>query len=474
MGKLLVETDVGFNVNADRLERLQQRCRSLLDVSRMKKAPRSERHPFFALLFSSRCLDSMRFWNCTFQTDGYSVRLAVLDIRKPLIVGQFRTALLARHYIIDEAAGTVTKPSGGPATPLDIFEEYMRKFPNKAGRPDLERDLDTSAFDTVKSYDKGQRKCLFLRELHPVENVYQRLHRQQEEAPGDTTLRPLFAAPSTRTKDGLPASTRKLGSQTSESVLDGLRSLYLSRNPNARVEVQGWSSLQLLQNCIVVGFDPGEYNPFAGASTDRVGDKIQTLFMHYHAVENSRQAAQKASQRARARYFDGASEQVNKAERDFRNGKAQGRIDFDGKTGRHALYQRLTQQMAETLWPKCFNNGRLVRRPRDLKQPALFAIGDGCGMSKKGAGVKHVDASMPLMRAVIHNLTQRGFPILCVWVGEAYSSQCCPDPACLRPAVPNFREAAVQWKTEQAAQVAAGEPAGDVPADFVRSRWVYD
>jgi hypothetical protein len=70
---------------------------------------------------------------------------------------------------------------------------------------------------------------LFLRELHPVENVYQRLHRQQEEAPGDTTLRPLFAAPSTRTKDGLPASTRKLGSQTSESVLDGLRSLYLSR-----------------------------------------------------------------------------------------------------------------------------------------------------------------------------------------------------------------------------------------------------
>jgi hypothetical protein len=58
----------------------------------------------------------------------------------------------------------------------------MRKFPSKADRPALERDLETSAFSTVKTYDKGQRKWLFFRELHPVENVYQRLCRQQGEA----------------------------------------------------------------------------------------------------------------------------------------------------------------------------------------------------------------------------------------------------------------------------------------------------
>ena len=120
------------------------------------------------------------------------------DIRKPLIVGQFRTALLARHYIIDRAADTITGPNGEPAAALDIFEEYMRKYPSKADRPALERDLETSAFSTVKTYDKGQRKWLFFRELRPVENVYQRLHRQQGEASRDTTLRPLFAVPSTR------------------------------------------------------------------------------------------------------------------------------------------------------------------------------------------------------------------------------------------------------------------------------------
>jgi hypothetical protein len=70
IGKLLEETDGGFNVNADRLECLRQRCRALLDVSCIATLAKAERHPFFALLFSSQCLDFIRFWNCTFHTDG--------------------------------------------------------------------------------------------------------------------------------------------------------------------------------------------------------------------------------------------------------------------------------------------------------------------------------------------------------------------------------------------------------------------
>lgn len=52
---------------------------------------------------------------------------------------------------------------------------------------------------------------------------------------------------------------------------------------------------------------------------------------------------------------------------------------------------------------------------------------------------------MPLLRAVTHHLQSRGSSLLVIWVKEIYSSKCCPDPRCLRPASARWRRKYQRW-----------------------------
>lgn len=206
---------------------------------------------------------------------------------------------------------------------------------------------------------------------------------------------------------------------------------------------------------MVTGSDPGETHPIACANVDREHDRIQTLFMRYRQFEHNRQSAQKATLAVRNKNFMDVADEIDEVESDYENGSARGRMKCESLTSRHSICQRLKQQVVETLWPQQFTNGRLLRSPRQIAEPALFAIGDSGGLSRHGRGVMHVDASMPMMRAVVHNLNRRGYPIIAVRFGEAYSFQLCPKSSCLHGPVP-------AWSL-------VAQPAAP-PAGYTRSR----
>lgn len=64
-------------------------------------------------------------------------------------------------------------------------------------------------------------------------------------------------------------------------------------------------------------------------------------------------------------------------------------------------------------------------------KPTIFFIGNECGKGHDGAREK--GSGKVLLAAVQRKLTSQGYPVLFYLVDEAYSSQRCPDPTCLRP-----------------------------------------
>ena len=453
----------------------------------------AERHNLFAMLFSSRSLPFMQIWNGTFVTDGHSAKLLKLNLLKPTIKGKFREAIVGHGFGVNEAAGTVTGPTGERATPLQIFQEFMLFKPNWANEDALSGSLGKCYKicdrwqHTGKKPGGGKQAVLETR----VESLVHRLYRQQRHLvgmKGEVTprrgqvaaeppnspaapvpplndrpalpraiLQPRFASVDKRTQGGLLKSTLTLRPSTRNQVLSSMKALLRRCRPDDAQRIQGLEAVELVREYISCGFDPGEYNPFASAVVNRMDDTSKSLVMTHHGLEHNRRKSQRDSAKTRNRFLADVAVDAIKAEEDYQNGRAGGAVDWETKNKRDAVNKRLAEQLAEAIWPESFCYPRPRSPVSRIFQPALFSVGDGCGKSKHGVGVKHIEASTSLLRSVIHHLQSQGYPLLVIWADEAYSSQCCPDPSCLRPPGDD-------WKAE----LPDAEADDDIPENWVR------
>ena len=89
------------------------------------------------------------------------------------------------------------------------------------------------------------------------------------------------------------------------------------------------------------------------------------------------------------------------------------------------------QQVIRWIWPEATKDcppSRIV----------LMFIGDECGLGNDRR-MTTADFAKPLLRAILEKMRRDGLPIIFRLVDEAYTSQCCPDPSCLRPPAENWR-----------------------------------
>lgn len=104
----------------------------MLRLSKAESNVGAARHNFAALLLDQEKLSLMDIFNGTFQTDGTTIRIAQIDIRKPNLSKASVTQLAKDGITVVAHAETVTYANGRAATPLEVFESWMRLLKSKA------------------------------------------------------------------------------------------------------------------------------------------------------------------------------------------------------------------------------------------------------------------------------------------------------------------------------------------------------
>jgi hypothetical protein len=89
------------------------------------------------------------------------------------------------------------------------------------------------------------------------------------------------------------------------------------------------------------------------------------------------------------------------------------------------------RQMTRRFHDKLADGFESFAWPTARKKPLLFALGDGCGMSSKGAKKHTADFSTSSFRELEKSMRRKELPVLFVQVDESFSSQVCPNNGCV-------------------------------------------
>jgi len=226
-------------------------------------------------------------------------------------------------------------------------------------------------------------------------------------------------------------------------------------------DAREWSVQKLVDDTATAGCDTGMIFSLAVGYRDAVEDLSYSLLLSSSGLDSLRKSANRKQTALQAKYpvslalLHAAIRQEE--EQAIVSASAEKRlvvlkksvahhlrlIQSDPRYGRIKLDQyRMHSQMAdlcfEQLGDALFPNIR--RADRKFASPRLFQIGNGCEFDVVGRKNKIPLYANPLLRAIIRRMEGHKWPVLFVWVDEAYSSQVCPNPLCRRPPGNKWRE----------------------------------
>lgn len=112
-----------------------------------------------------------------------------------------------------------------------------------------------------------------------------------------------------------------------------------------------WSASEPMSNCCMIGCESGKIIPVAAAVPDREGKRVETLFVWFKELEDTRKRSSRYDV-GQNRFFAEAVS-VNgtaKVVQDYRFRPAFGKHQRKAHIERPRCIERLIQQMAETKW----------------------------------------------------------------------------------------------------------------------------
>ena len=474
-----------------------------------------------SMLFSDVHVPQGHIWAGTWSTDGTAVCLHTLDVQRVKVpkkgAAKAKPGEKQKENLRDVIDNARKAKEGDTFTVADAFEAVMGHYPAfcspEAARLWLGRAWTGVPQDRKKEKaEKKGPKSPHRPEHNVIESAWQRITGEKAERskpPADDkkpkpqrtkTPKPkgrtsrrrvggqaveiVESFATAQTSDGLPTWLETLDCNTRRKCVQEIKDLFKSLG---RQEAESWSDAETMKHIATVGVDLGQAFPIAMALNSAPSDRSASLTLGPWALEMMRRQANQAQSRLQNQsgvdwgklWLEerslGMSEEDQRTRRELKHydilqrinlqsSNKYGKIKFRSHMQRKRFEAWFAEQVIKWIWPD--------PEKRDV---VLMAIGDECGMGGDGRRPQTVDYAKSLLRSVMAEMKRRKLPIIFRLVDEAYTSQCCPDPACLRPPVANWRQALEEHALEYGHDHAHGRVTEENMAgkeDWVRCRLV--
>lgn len=375
----------------------------------------------FHLLFNPTSIPNHKLYAGSLECDGYTVIIKTMDIRRGVLRGKIGT--------------NVDKAFEGQAT-VAVGQLFTFLLDNKLS--------GASAFATPAALGRFATRF-------PDCNLAQ-LRKPgpppaRKRGPWVCQFERLEQLPATDV-DNAPTKLEELSSKTLQSFRDKL----------------GINNVSDLDRVRIIGEDTGEIFPLAFALNDITSDVSSTLLLGANALQHCTVTSQRGKAKLRQRLIINTATLARSLDADSLVATPhEHRLKHLTETALQRSVRSLKidwrrRRMVESLYDRVYAQvAHLLRAPST--QPTLLLIGDLCGKRPTNDPPKRKTPlfATALLTHVIAKSRADNLPVTFATVNEAYSSQVCPDPSCLRPPQDD-------WRSFQ------GQQAEQPPATWIRSR----